>query len=48
MLITMDKLINEIREESNRLNDLYVEVPDPDDPDETILVHKGFEDLVNE
>lgn len=48
MITTFDELVEKLTDEVKRLEETYSEVPDPDNPGETLLVHKGFEDLVND
>ena len=40
-------LIEEIIEDKESLNERYIEVPDPDNINETILIHKGFEEFLD-
>lgn len=42
----LQQYLQNLREEQEYLDDLYIEVPDPDNSEETILVYKGFEDII--
>lgn len=47
-MFTLQDLIAEIQNERNYLEETYLEVSDPNNSNKTILVYKGFEDLIYE
>ena len=45
MIIT-EEFWQQILQDALEFDKRYIEVPDPDNPEDTIVVYKGFEDII--
>ncbi len=46
-MITVEQFWDDMLKDVKRVEDTYIEVPDPDNIGETILVHKDFEEFLD-